>query len=660
MTRLCLPAGSVVALALVAACGATPVPGGEDGCTSDVQCDDGNPCTDDACGPSGACESVPNTAPCDDGNACTADDVCIGGVCTGGTNSCSCETTADCAIHEDGDACNGTLVCDPSSLCVVDPATVVTCPTDQDTDCSKSTCVPATGECQLAPVATGTACDDSDTCTDGDHCRAGECVGGVELCCDDQVNNDDDDLSDCDDPDCADHPVCEACPALVPVEDSPLPVESATAAVESTTINGFADDYVYNAAGTLKIGTRRDWGGTIVFFGMDNGSPGLNNTNAIDSADTGREVQVAFYDVDRWYQNCAWNASCNATPSPTECPQQMMWLGWNPVQGGNRCNNGSGVDDVILEDGAIDVKTTPLYWNPHWDRSDCNSDACSNPAVNMRRSDVEVDQRVRFVRPNIVELSYVVTNLSAIDHAVSAHEFPTVYTSFGRMGTPDLDRLFDSTRTEIPINDHPPADATFRYKNFTSPGGWVSLQNDALDYGIGLMYENGLDFYQAWQADDPDFNNFRGLFSFGIPAFGQVRARSYLILGSLDTVAAEAQWLDDNLAPFGSLDAPTSDTPLSGVVPVHGWAMDNKGVAAVQLIIDGGAPIPLSYGASRPDVCRVWPGYAQCAGNNMGFTGSFNADALAPSECGNVLEVRVVDTDGNARIIARRRVFRAP
>jgi hypothetical protein len=441
------------------------------------------------------------------------------------------------------------------------------------------------------------------------------------------------------------------------VEDSPLPVESAASTIESTTVDGFSDDYVYNQAHSLKIGTRRDWGGTIVFFGLDDGTPGLNGTNAIDANDTGREVQVAFYDVDRWYQNCAWNASCNANPSPTQCPQQMTWLGWNPVQGGNRCNNGTGYDDADLQAGAITMTSTPLFWNPHWNRSDCNSDACGDPSVNMLRSDVQVRQRVRFVRPNIVELHYVVTNLVDVDHAASMHEFPTVYTSFGDDGTPDLHRLFDSNQQEIAIDQYPPNDATFRYRNFTSPGGWVSLQNGNLDYGVALYYENGLDWYQAWQADDPDFNNFRGLFSFAIPAFGQVRARSYMILGSLGTVASEAAWLDANLPAFGSLDGPLSDTPLSGVVDVHGWAMDNKGVTAVQLIIDGGAPIPLSYGAHRPDVCRVWPGYSACANGNVGFSGSFDASTLAPATCGHVLEVNAIDSDGNQRVIARRRVY---
>lgn len=617
----------------VAACGpgAGPSPSAE--CSQDAECDDGNPCTVDACS---------------------------GGACASGGNTCPCVEDADCAAVDDGDLCNGTLVCDAGNGCVVDPATVVTCPTELDTACSASVCEPATGACVVMHAATGTACSDGDDCTGGDACEGGACRAARELCCDDGADNDGDELGDCDDADCGELAVCDdACPPLAPVEESPLPVESAASELESTAVDGFSDDYVYNAAGTIKLGTRRDWGGAIVFFGLDDGTPGTNATNAIDGADTGREVQIALYDVDRWYQNCAWDATCGATPSPTECPQQMTWLGWNPVQGGNRCNRGSGTDAVALAGGAITVTTTPLYWNPHWDRTDCNSDACRNPAVNTRRSDVEVTQRARFVRPNVVELSYRVTNLADVYHAASMHEFPTMYAAFGRGGTPDLRRLFDSSGLEIAIDDHPPADAAFRYKNFTSPGGWVTLQNAAADYGVGLYYENGLDWYQAWQADDPKFNNVRGLFSFAIPALGYVRARAYLILGSRDTVAAEAQWLDDHLPPFGSLDAPVADAALSGTVAVYGWALDNDGVSAVQLVIDGGAPIPLAYGGSRPDVCAVWPGYPRCPAASVGFNGSFDAGALAPSACGHVIEINAIDGKGNARVIARRRVYRA-
>jgi hypothetical protein len=65
------------------------------GCTSNSQCDDGNPCTDDTCS-AGICTYTNNTAPCqDDGNSCT-NDVCSGGVCTHPDNG-SCGSQGPCS-----------------------------------------------------------------------------------------------------------------------------------------------------------------------------------------------------------------------------------------------------------------------------------------------------------------------------------------------------------------------------------------------------------------------------------------------------------------------------------------------------------------------------------------------------------------------------------
>lgn len=58
-------------------------------------CDDGDPCTDDAC-IAGACSHAPNTAPCDDGMFCNGADTCGGG---------------SCSVHA-GDPCSGGAVCD--------------------------------------------------------------------------------------------------------------------------------------------------------------------------------------------------------------------------------------------------------------------------------------------------------------------------------------------------------------------------------------------------------------------------------------------------------------------------------------------------------------------------------------------------------------------
>jgi hypothetical protein len=54
-------------------------------------CNDGNPCTNDAC-QAGACVFTPNSNPCSDGTLCTTSDTCTGGSCVGTPVTCEpCE-----------------------------------------------------------------------------------------------------------------------------------------------------------------------------------------------------------------------------------------------------------------------------------------------------------------------------------------------------------------------------------------------------------------------------------------------------------------------------------------------------------------------------------------------------------------------------------------
>jgi hypothetical protein len=102
-----------------------------------LDCDDGNPCTDDSCEPATGCVHVDNTSACDDGNACTIGDHCGGGLCHGGS-------PVTCAAL---DQCHAAGVCDP-----------------------------AVGGCSNPSLPDGTACDDHDLCTTGESCQAGVCT----------------------------------------------------------------------------------------------------------------------------------------------------------------------------------------------------------------------------------------------------------------------------------------------------------------------------------------------------------------------------------------------------------------------------------------------------------------------------------------------------
>jgi hypothetical protein len=104
-----------------------------------VVCDDGNPCTADACS-AGGCASTPTSAPCDDGDVCTEDDQCLGGTCLGPAVVC-----------DDADACT-TDACVDGVGCVFTPVSAQcgTCAAGATIACGDS--VPGS----VAPGAGGT------------------------------------------------------------------------------------------------------------------------------------------------------------------------------------------------------------------------------------------------------------------------------------------------------------------------------------------------------------------------------------------------------------------------------------------------------------------------------------------------------------------------
>jgi hypothetical protein len=114
---------------------------------SPIVCDDGNPCTVDACVLAVGCTtSALDGVACElDGSACTSDS-CLGGVCLPGAPS-ACE---------DGNAC------------------------------TVGSCAPETGACSQEGGNEGAACDaDGSICTQNDVCQGGMCIAGAPLLCDD-------------------------------------------------------------------------------------------------------------------------------------------------------------------------------------------------------------------------------------------------------------------------------------------------------------------------------------------------------------------------------------------------------------------------------------------------------------------------------------------
>lgn len=416
--------------------------------------------------------------------------------------------------------------------------------------------------------------------------------------------------------------------------------------ITTGTSGGHSDVFLKSPTDYIRIGARLDWGGAVVFFGLS-ANP---LSNVIDANDTGRELQLALYDPTRAMQGCAWNASCQV--SPTACPTSITYLGWNPVQGGDECNHGAPVLSHGKVGDALEVVVQPLQWNPDWDKPDCSASDCAPQGTPVQ---VQYRMSFRFVSEHVVEVATEVTSQESFSHPATGQEFPTLYVAHGGSSAPDLPVLLDAAGQTVSLST--PGNDGFYYDNFTSPGPWVSWQNTASNYGVGIAMDQGVRAFQGWRGDGstaPYFHNVRAQMTFGLSAGGMVRGISYLALGGFGTVKSELESVLSRRPPFGTLDVPAagSTTTYTPGTPIQiaGWALDTAHVTQVDAQIDGVVVAQLPVNGSRPDVCTVYPMYEGCP--SVGFSGGVPTDGL--SGCPHLLRVVARDSDGNASVLGER------
>ena len=173
-----------------------------------VNCDDGNVCTTNGCVAETGCTSLPTSnIACNDANACTSGDLCVGGACTGTAKNC--DDGNPCTIDQCGPktgVCGHVALADGASC----PSDSVACTIDQ---CIGANCTHdaiEAGSCLIAGAClaagtihpaqnclgcqptlsphdwsplTGQLCSDGSACTQGDTCLAGnQCVGSPVVC----------------------------------------------------------------------------------------------------------------------------------------------------------------------------------------------------------------------------------------------------------------------------------------------------------------------------------------------------------------------------------------------------------------------------------------------------------------------------------------------
>ena len=195
---------------------------------ADIDCDDGNPCTDDSCDPDLGCRHAPNAVDCDDDNPCTQLDRCVAGACTGGdpvrcddgdpcTNDLCQPDDGSCSFVENAAPCDDGSACTAADTCRFGECVGIPVSCDDGNPCTDDLCDPGLGCLHNYNTA---GCDDGQPCTVLDHCDNGLCLSGPLACheiCGNGVDDDDDGLADCLDQDCAPLPSCMGVGVCEPV-----------------------------------------------------------------------------------------------------------------------------------------------------------------------------------------------------------------------------------------------------------------------------------------------------------------------------------------------------------------------------------------------------------------------------------------------------------
>ena len=158
-----------------------------------LDCGDANPCTDDTCDFDAGCLHVNNQAPCSDGNICTTADTCANGTCNGtgnldcdDNNPCTadaCEQQTGCTHTPQDGNCNDANACTTVDACLNGTCMGSVAPDcDDDNVCTNDSCNENQGCINQDNVL---PCDDDDQCTLNDICGNGTCAGPDPLDCDD-------------------------------------------------------------------------------------------------------------------------------------------------------------------------------------------------------------------------------------------------------------------------------------------------------------------------------------------------------------------------------------------------------------------------------------------------------------------------------------------
>ena len=120
--------------------------------------------------------------------------------------------------------------------------------------------------------------------------------------------------------------------------------------------------------------------------------------------------------------------------------------------------------------------------------------------------------------------------------------------------------------------------------------------------------------------------------------------------GTVQTIKRTISINRKSLEAKSFLDSPEENLNVTtDTIRVRGWALDSSGVRSVEAFVDGKSLGNISYGALRPDVNKVCPGYP--SGDNAGFDETVNISSLSNGK--KTLEIKITGNSGTVQTIKR-------
>ena len=365
-----------------------------------------------------------------------------------------------------------------------------------------------------------------------------------------------------------------------------------------------------------RVGLLRSWGGTIV-------EASFNGANYVNSNDPGRQVQVSLWDGDSSY-----------TPD---------W-GYNPVQAGDHCFQGSPVLAQTVDSESIYVKTQPIQWAPESFGGNCGSPVLGDAYIEQWLTPVAG-------RGRAFKVHYKITHFGSDTHTNSLQELPVAYVNRGfdtfvYYGGSSPWTYGAVTRYTMPLLPD-------RSPSLYAPEQWGAYV-DNNDSGLTVYVPASYPYVSGFNAEGPSpggTNNFTPLSVFSWYPGAVFEGDIFLIVGPVADARPvtyelrHQQTAPSRYSPFGFLEVPVSGATISGdAASVGGWVVGTSPVTDVQVVVDGAAIGAATYGIPRPDVPQGVAGQSV----NAGF--EYALDTTKLSNGAHNLTIKVTDTNGNIAI----------